>query len=793
MACRGTGNAPAPAFSSHPPSPDLPPVAVTRADVTGALLPSIAVVLDDPRARAARERDRAHDAAGAATGLDAARAVEKLSTTEDCAWSYAAAKLHVAAGELAEGASLFDRVTDRAECAPLATYAATRAAQAYGRSGRGDLAIARARTALARTAVEYPENRGDARRVVDEEAKLVLAEALAAKGDTANAVTLWRELLTDAPHASRWVDTSVRLATALLDDTPPDAARAKEALDLATRVVTEAPRYAENSGASAVRTRAITALRREGGTYADVPDALSEPERIRLAQAWLDLGDTTRSLTESNPLVAGKLRAGTMGPLACRAATLRAQAVAKTKASSADAWGDAIRLCQGDDALVTALYSGGKSSAIARRWDEAEARFSRVEQEFGKHRLADDARFQRALAAEASGDSARALTLFTSVAGDFPEGDMGGEALFRVALAKMTAGDWRGATEPLDRILSTDHGDQHWLTAGRAQYYRARASAKLGDSEGARTAYRKVLREHPLAFYMTQAYARLAADDPESATRELSLAMGSDDGGTFPAGDHPELHHVAFQRACRLLEVGEIDAARREFAASGALAPDVDPEVVWIIGHLYELAGAPELGHAFSRGRVTDFLAHYPVARWRLPWEIAFPRAFEPLVVKESGENGVPVSLTWAIMREESSFFPEARSSANAIGLMQLIGPTARWMAKGTPHGADEAALKKPEVSIALGTRLLAKLRASFASNEALAIAAYNGGGGAVGRWVAAHPEEDFDLFVEQIPFEETRGYVKRVVASEAAYAFLYEPAVLPRILALPAHVTASR
>jgi soluble lytic murein transglycosylase len=162
-------------------------------------------------------------------------------------------------------------------------------------------------------------------------------------------------------------------------------------------------------------------------------------------------------------------------------------------------------------------------------------------------------------------------------------------------------------------------------------------------------------------------------------------------------------------------------------------------------------------------------------------------------VTKESADNGIPLSLTWAIMREESSFFPEARSSANALGLMQLIPPTARWMAKGTPHASDEAALKKPEVSIALGTRLLAKLRASFSANEALAIAAYNGGGGAVGRWIAARPQEDFDLFVEEIPFEETRGYLKRVIASEAAYAFLYEPSALPRVLAIPSHVSTVR
>jgi soluble lytic murein transglycosylase len=289
---------------------------------------------------------------------------------------------------------------------------------------------------------------------------------------------------------------------------------------------------------------------------------------------------------------------------------------------------------------------------------------------------------------------------------------------------------------------------------------------------------------------MTQAYARLAADDKELASRTLEEAVLRDSDGTFPAQDHPEVRGPGFERACRLLEVGEIDAAKREIAATGALSDTADSELIWMVGVLYNRAGAPELGHAFSRMRVSDHLAHYPAGRWRVPWETAFPRAFETFVFRESAQYGVPTPLTWAIMREESSFWPEAKSPSNAYGLMQLIVPTAMGVAKGTPYGWDESTLKRPEASIALGTKLLAGLRRSYAANPSLAIAAYNGGGGAVNRWIAARPAEDFDLWVEQIPFDETRGYIKRVLASEAAYAFLYDRASLAEVLAIPTRVT---
>jgi soluble lytic murein transglycosylase len=201
---------------------------------------------------------------------------------------------------------------------------------------------------------------------------------------------------------------------------------------------------------------------------------------------------------------------------------------------------------------------------------------------------------------------------------------------------------------------------------------------------------------------------------------------------------------------------------------------------------MYDRAGAPDLGHAFARGRLADYRSHWPVGRWRVPWQVAYPRPWDAMVARESQSAGIPAPLTWAIMREESAFDPDAHSSASAIGLMQLITGTARLLTRGTTLVVDETALRRPEVSISLGARLLGQLRTSFASNPALAIAAYNGGSGAVRRWLADRGADEFDIFVERIPFDETRGYIKRVLGSEAAYAYLYAPKVLDELLALP-------
>jgi soluble lytic murein transglycosylase len=756
--------------------------AQARADAGGGLVPNLRVVLDDPRLAAARERERARDFSTAARAVDDARRAATLSTEDDCAWQYVAARLHVAAGELADGAAGFDRVAESSEAGtsrcPLAPYARLRAAQAYAKLGDFKAAEDRARGVQEEIALS-------------DEARLALADALAGENDAAHATPLWRASLAQSPRT--WIDVNLRLAAALLDGAegpPPD--RAAEALELATRVVVESPKVAESSGANAARKRALDLLAQKDPTLSY---DLSNESRARQAKAWLDAGESSKAVSLANAVIASldtslrKLpknagQAGAIHALACTVSITRAQATGHTRNGiAADAWGDAITACAGNDALVTALYSGGKAST-GKRPDEAVTRFAKVEQLFPAHRLADDARLQGALIHLDQGDEARFTSMLLALPDDYPQGDMRGEALFRVALFRMTRGDWAGAGPLLDRIVQLFPDDRHWATQARAAYFRARVAAATGDADDARQRYLRIIDGYPLAFYMTEAYARVAQGDLALARRTLDAAVAREEPGELVTRAHDELARPAFVRGTRLLEVGEIEAARREL---GSIVGDsTDTEVLWTLALLYNRASAPEVGHAFARAKLTEYVAHYPAGRWRAMWEIAYPRAFETIVAKESAAHGIPTPLTWAIMREESDFYPEAKSAANAYGLMQLIVPTARGVAAGTGLPATEEGLKRPEVSIALGTKLLAGLRAQYDANPSLAIAAYNGGAGAVNRWLDARGNADFDLWVEQIPWDETRGYIKRVIATEAAYALLYDRAALSEVLGIP-------
>ncbi|HEX8792821.1 MAG TPA: lytic transglycosylase domain-containing protein [Polyangiaceae bacterium] len=783
--CRG-GSAPESRPAAGPASAAVPYARAAGADggsddasmLLEQGMPRLAVVLDDPRLAAARDRARDKDYTAAASALDAAMATTHLDALHACEWAYVAGTLHAQADEHTEAAAAFERARgtpdDAGASCPLAPYATLRAAEELVHAGRFDEALARARAVVDDIAPR-------------DEAKLALADSFVGKGNRTEAVPIWRELLAASPHGLRWADSSMQLATALLDgvDGPPDA-RAQEALDLVTRVLVEAPMVAEKIDVLGLRSRAATALRLPTN-----PPPLTPEERARQARAWFEANQPKRAVETAEALLKSlPTRDAKHHAAGCQAAIVRAQATPRGKSDVvADAWDSAIARCEGEDELVTALYFGAKASNSARRRDEALARFTRVEKLFPHHRYADDARLHAAQIVADGGDEARAMSMLAAVPSDYPDGDMQGEALFRVALTKLGHRDLDGARTTLDAILALPH-DEHTATGtDRAAYFRARVAQLAGDGADAKSRYTALVSDHPLGYYMLLAYGRLRAIDAVAARAAVDAAVAREAAGPFVTRQHPELQSPAFERFQRLLEVGDVDDARREANAGGLVADGVDPEVLWTVAWCYDHADAPDAGHAYARARLSDWRAHWPAGRWRLAWEVAFPRPWQDAVAAESASAGIPEPLTWAIMREESAFNPDAKSIANAIGLMQLLVSTARLVSRGPTALAtpiDEAALHKPELSIAIGARLLGSLRASFSEDKALAIAAYNGGGGAVRRWLTERGADEFDLFVERIPYDETRNYLKRVLASEAAYAYLYAPGVLEEVLGLP-------
>ena len=184
-----------------------------------------------------------------------------------------------------------------------------------------------------------------------------------------------------------------------------------------------------------------------------------------------------------------------------------------------------------------------------------------------------------------------------------------------------------------------------------------------------------------------------------------------------------------------------------------------------------------QLGRAKRRYQTAQqipaaLLAVAPTPKTRWSWECAFPAPYAPEVDARASEDDLPSSLIYGVMRQESGFDPDVVSSARAVGLLQLLPETARTLV--TPERAEDAArLTSPPINIALGARYLKDLLARFHGVLPLAVAAYNAGPDAVTRWLSRPKGLDLDLFVERIPFTETRVYVARVMGNVARYGYL--------------------
>lgn len=150
--------------------------------------------------------------------------------------------------------------------------------------------------------------------------------------------------------------------------------------------------------------------------------------------------------------------------------------------------------------------------------------------------------------------------------------------------------------------------------------------------------------------------------------------------------------------------------------------------------------------------------------------DLRFPRAYDALVEAAALDHGLPPDWLYAVIRQESAFDPDIASHAGAVGLMQLMPPTAREVAQKTGRPEPERLdLIDPALNVALGSAYLAQMQRRFQGHPMVASAAYNAGPTTVSRWL---PEQSMpgDLWLTEIPYAETRQYVRRVLTYRVIY-----------------------
>ncbi len=222
-----------------------------------------------------------------------------------------------------------------------------------------------------------------------------------------------------------------------------------------------------------------------------------------------------------------------------------------------------------------------------------------------------------------------------------------------------------------------------------------------------------------------------------------------------------------------------VPEARARHGARPSLPPPLQARVLNVVGFhdlSLEMMRACAMGETEPRANgCIDALEEEGVFRvgradLNLDLRLRFPPAFAGAVFRASEEETLSAPFIWSIMRQESGYNPAARSRAGALGLLQLMVPTASRLAG---RAVTEEALPDPDLNVRLGATYLRRLAREFGDLRPVA-AAYNSGEEAVRRWIAPRPRID-DLWVELIPYWETRGYVKQTYAAMRRYEAVYD------------------
>jgi soluble lytic murein transglycosylase len=346
------------------------------------------------------------------------------------------------------------------------------------------------------------------------------------------------------------------------------------------------------------------------------------------------------------------------------------------------------------------------------------------------------------------------------------------EARWRMGWVYYRMGRYREVVDQL-RLLADQHD---YDFEPQALYWMGRA-AELSQQPRARDVYVQLCQRYIYTYYCQLARERFDITVQESLAAEPISAVAPVSGGTLANGEatrslaaRDEIAQLsAYRRALELKTLGlDSDAARELAGLTDRYSRD--PDILMALATMLNEVGAYHHALRLARARFRDKLERTGGIVDPSLWKVAYPTGLLP-TIKGQGVNRVDSYLVAAIIREESQYDPQAVSRVGAIGLMQVMPGTANNVVKQLglpPVGRDD--LFDQETNIQIGVHYVEQLLEQFSGNLALTIAAYNAGPVVVGSWVALHPGRSQDEFIELIPYQETRQYVKRVLRSYREY-----------------------
>ncbi len=321
------------------------------------------------------------------------------------------------------------------------------------------------------------------------------------------------------------------------------------------------------------------------------------------------------------------------------------------------------------------------------------------------------------------------------------------DSRLQLALRAANGADWDGLQQFANKLPAEAQTEPQWL------YWRARAAEALGQQSRQKNSERQANAKQAQRLYSQLAelehdeyYAFLAADrlNKPYALRARSTTANQNIKQQLVA--RPDVI-----RAKELFAIGKNADARREW---WALQKRLNKDQQRQSAILAQQWGwhRQAIGVLSVLGERHDLMLRYP-----LPWQ--------EIIGPQAEKNEIPSAWAFGILRAESMYQPDAKSGAGAYGLMQLMPATAKQTARrANVRLRGNRQLFQPATNIPLGTYYLGQMMNRFDGHAAVSTAAYNAGPNRVQQWLPKRSNVPVDIWVETIPYNETRRYVKKVM-----------------------------
>ncbi len=361
------------------------------------------------------------------------------------------------------------------------------------------------------------------------------------------------------------------------------------------------------------------------------------------------------------------------------------------------------------------------------------------------------------------------------VLAQYASSDAAAEMRWNYAQQSAKAGNIKLARQWAEPVLTNNPTSEIAADAG---FWAGKWAQTIGDNAQAAKLFQKVLSEHPESYYAWRSAAILGwnVGDFNTVRSMNPQVQKSLMRPELPAGSPAvkELYQLGQER----------DAwSQWQVEFQNRVQPSIAEQFtdgVMRLGVGENLDGLYMIGNLRDREAPQDKAQYQQLRKQIGYWQALYPFPYVETIENWSQQRQLNPMLVTALIRQESRFEADIKSSVGAVGLMQVMPETGAFIASNLK--IKEFKLADPETNIKFGTWYLDHTHLEYSNNSMLAVASYNAGPGAVSDWLSKAKTQDPDEFVEAIPYSETRGYVKSVLGNYWNYLRLYNPEVSQRV-----------